>query len=76
MTNEQLKTAFFQIFNIEADLDMEDIQVMWEALMIKNNIQEPAKWDEFVSDINCMASAKWEFFSKIFDLYFETEFIF
>ena len=76
MTNEQLKNAFFQIFNIHAELDMDDVQVMWEALMIKNNIQEPPNWHEFISDINCMAAEKWEFFSKTFDAYFEAEIIF
>jgi hypothetical protein len=72
MTHEQLKLALFQIFNIENDsLDMDDIKSMWEALMLKNKILAPAEWDEFTDRINCMASEKFFFFSRMFDQYFQ-----
>lgn len=77
MTLEQLKTAFYQIFNIESELDMDDIQVMWEALMLKNKIQQPEEWEHFIMHINCMASQKFSYFSKVFDEHFNnSEFIY
>ena len=79
MTHEQLKKAFFEIFNIESELDMDDIQVMWEALMLKNNIPQPGYWEVFVDKVNCVSSEKFSFFSKVFDEYFnksEEEFIY
>ena len=70
MTNEQLKKAFFEIFNIESELDMDDIQVMWEALMLKNNIQQPEGWNKFVEYINCKSAEDYNYFSKVFNHYF------
>ena len=65
MTHEQLKKAFFEIFNIESELDMDDIQVMWEAIMLKNNIPQPERWEEFVDRINCLGAEQWFKFSKM-----------
>ena len=73
MTHEQLKKAFFEIFNIESELDMDDIQVMWEALMLKNNIPQPESWQKFINDINCMSAEKWSFFSNTFNACFENQ---
>ena len=77
MTNEQLKKAFFEIFNIESELDMDDIQVMWEALMLKNKIEQPEEWEHFIMHINCLSAEKFSYFSKVFDEHFNnSEFIY
>jgi len=52
------------------DLDMDDYQVMWEALMEKWGIKPPSLWEEFIDDINCTASESYNFFESVFWKYF------
>jgi len=50
------------------EMEMDEIQPMWEALLSVNKIKyDEAAWENFIIDINCMASNNWEYFSKIFD---------
>jgi hypothetical protein len=68
---KKLKIPFFHIMNIPSDdLDMDDIQVMWEALMLKNSIPIPENWGDFINEINCILSENQVWFNKKFDQYF------
>lgn len=54
------------------NLDMEDFMVMWKALMdhwgikMSNDI-----WEMFIEDVNCLKSDDKEWFTKLFNQYFE-----
>jgi len=51
-------------------LELDDYQVMWEALMLKWEIEKPENWEEFLDEINCLASNKYEWFTETFIKYF------
>lgn len=67
MKLEEFKETFYQIFNLENNLDMEDIQCMWEALLIRNNIEIPNTWEAFIEKINSVASGKRKHFYEVFE---------
>lgn len=48
------------------ELDMEDYQVMWEALMDRWGIETPPSWEQFIDKINCRASESYKYFESIF----------
>ena len=52
------------------ELDMDDYQVMWEALMERWGIEPPSQWEEFIEDINCSASGSYKYFETKFWQYF------
>lgn len=53
------------------DLDMEDFQVMWEALMNKWDIKiGEESWNSFIKEINCTASDRYSWFKQTFNRYF------
>lgn len=69
---EKLKDVMYNMFLDGAfpELDMDEYKVMWEALMEQWEIPVPKKWDEFLEEVNCKASNKYDYFTKIFDQYF------
>lgn len=54
-------------------MEMKDYEIMWEALMASWKIQTPEKWEEFIEEINCLMSNKYDWFSMTFDKYFKPE---
>ena len=52
-------------------LDMEDFLVMWQSLADQWNIRiEDDQWEEFIEEINSVASNRQSIFNEIFDKYF------
>ena len=52
-------------------LDMEDFLIMWQSLADQWNIRiEDDQWEEFIEEINCVASNRQNVFNEIFDKYF------
>lgn len=54
------------------DIDMEDFEVMWKALIDRWNIKiSDEMWENFIDEVNCTASDNEEWFTKTFNNYFE-----
>jgi DNA-binding MltR family transcriptional regulator len=52
-------------------LDMEDFMVMWQSVADKWQIYiADDQWEEFIEEINCVASNRQAIFNEIFDKYF------
>jgi hypothetical protein len=52
-------------------LDMEDFCVMWQSLADKWNIHiADDQWEEFIEEVNSVASNRQSIFNEIFDKYF------
>lgn len=47
-------------------LDMDDFQVMWEALMDHWGITPPETWERFIDQINVSASESYKYFERVF----------
>lgn len=67
MNPKDLMLTFFQMLNMEDNLRMEDLQVMWEALMKRNNIPLPEGWYEFIDNVNCISAIELPFFESQFN---------
>ena len=66
-----LETMYLMFLNSQTlELDMDDYQVMWEALMEKWGIEPPSAWEEFIEKINCRASESYKYFESQFWSYF------
>jgi hypothetical protein len=60
----------FSYDNLQLE-NMEDYQVMWEALIKRNNIViTDENWQGFIEDINCQAANKYSYFEQTFERYF------
>jgi ABC-type multidrug transport system ATPase subunit len=52
-------------------LDMEDFLIMWQSLAEQWNIRiEDDQWEEFIEEVNSVASNRQNVFNEIFDKYF------
>ena len=52
-------------------LDMEDFLIMWQSLADKWDIRiEDDQWEEFIEEVNSVASNRQSIFNEIFDKYF------
>ena len=52
-------------------LDMEDFLIMWQSLADQWNIRiEDDHWEEFIEEVNSVASNRQNVFNEIFDKYF------
>jgi DNA-binding MltR family transcriptional regulator len=52
-------------------LDMEDFMVMWQSVADRWDIRiADDQWEEFIEEINCVASNRQNIFNEIFDKYF------
>ncbi len=52
-------------------LDMEDFLIMWQSLADQWNIRiEDDQWEEFIEEVNSVASNRQSIFNEIFDKYF------
>jgi hypothetical protein len=69
---QQLLEAMYLMFKDSSglDLDMEDYQVMWEALMQRWGIEPPSEWEVFLDKINSSASESYKYFEVTFWQYF------
>ena len=69
---QELLEAMYLMFldSTGLELDMEDYQVMWEALMDRWGITPPESWEQFLDDINCRASESYKYFESKFWTYF------
>jgi hypothetical protein len=65
---QELLEAMYLMFldSTGLELDMEDYQVMWEALMDRWGITPPESWEKFLDDINCRASESYKYFESKF----------
>lgn len=53
------------------DLDMEDFEVMWEALMNKWQITISSdNWKSFLEEVNCLSSNRYDWFKQTFNKWF------
>lgn len=70
---EKLKDLMYNMFLDGAfpDLEMEDFEVMWLAIVERWEIKKPKLWDEFIEEVNCPYSNKYTWFSNVFDKYFQ-----
>lgn len=70
--HDKLKDVMYNMFLDGAfpELHMDEYKVMWEALMELWEIPTPRDWEGFLEDVNCRASNKYDFFTKVFDKYF------
>ena len=69
---QELLEAMYLMFldSTKLELEMEDFQVMWEALMERWGIEPPSQWEEFLYKINSSASESYKYFESIFWQYF------
>lgn len=70
---ELFKNVMYYMFNEESlpELTMEDMSVMWAALLNKWNIViHPNKWEQFLDEINCKKNEEYMSFSNKFNEYF------
>lgn len=52
-------------------LDMEDFLIMWQSLADQWNIRiDDDQWEEFIEEVNSVASNRQNVFNEIFDKYF------
>jgi ABC-type multidrug transport system ATPase subunit len=52
-------------------LDMEDFLIMWQSLADQWNIRiYDDQWEEFIEEVNSVASNRQNVFNEIFDKYF------
>lgn len=52
-------------------LDMEDYAIMWKSLADQWQIYlDDDQWDDFIEEINCVASNRHNIFTEIFDKHF------
>jgi hypothetical protein len=52
-------------------LDMEDFLIMWQSLADQWDIRiEDDQWEEFIEEVNSVASNRQSIFNEIFDKYF------
>jgi len=50
---------------------MEDFMVMWQSVADKWDVYiTDDQWEEFIEEINCVASNRQAIFNEIFDKYF------
>lgn len=52
-------------------LDMEDFLIMWQSLADQWDIRiDDDQWEEFIEEVNSVASNRQNVFNEIFDKYF------
>ena len=69
---QELLEAMYLMFldSTGLELEIDDYQVMWEALMERWGVEPPSHWEEFMEKINCRASESYKYFESIFWEYF------
>jgi hypothetical protein len=70
---EMLRETMYKMFkdNYLPNLDMEDFIVMWRALAEQWNCDTmDDDWEEFIEEINSVASNREQYFNEIFDKHF------
>lgn len=73
-TLDELKVVMFNHLRNDDDLDMEDLQCMWEALFLRRKIPLPAEWDFFLERVNSVyVSNNFDAFNDAFNAYISTE---
>ena len=70
-TLNHCKSVFYGSFFTDSDAEMEDFQVMWEAVLIRHNVPLPATWERFLHEINSKASDNYWHFAAIFNQHFK-----
>jgi DNA-binding MltR family transcriptional regulator len=71
--HQMLKETMYVMFknNHLPYLDMEDFMVMWQSLADRWDIRiADDQWEEFIEEVNCVASNRQNIFNEIFDKYF------
>ena len=71
--HKMLKETMYVMFKDDhlPYLDMEDFLIMWQSLADQWNIRiDDDQWEEFIEEINSVASNRQNVFNEIFDKYF------
>jgi hypothetical protein len=71
--HKMLRETMYVMFkdNYLPYLDMEDFLIMWQSLADQWNIRiEDDQWEEFIEEVNSVASNRQNVFNEIFDKYF------
>ena len=71
--HKMLKETMYVMFKDDhlPYLDMEDFLIMWQSLADQWNIRiEDDQWEEFIEEVNSVASNRQSVFNEIFDKYF------
>ena len=71
--HKMLKETMYVMFKDDhlPYLDMEDFLIMWQSLADQWNIRiEDDQWEEFIEEVNSVASNRQNVFNEIFDKYF------
>ena len=71
--HQMLRETMYVMFNDDhlPYLDMEDFLIMWQSLADQWNIRiEDDQWEEFIEEVNSVASNRQNVFNEIFDKYF------
>jgi hypothetical protein len=71
--HKMLKETMYVMFKDDhlPYLDMEDFLIMWQSLADQWDIRiEDDQWEEFIEEINSVASNRQSIFNEIFDKYF------
>jgi hypothetical protein len=71
---ERLRDAMYYMFldgvPLAENLDMQDCENMWLALMEHWNIPVPDTWGKFITDVNSTLSNDKAWFNHVFDVHF------
>lgn len=71
---EVLSSVIYNMFSYDnfPQLDMDDMEVMWKALIEKWEIKiSDEKYKEFIEEVNCPAADKYSWFINCFKKYFD-----
>jgi ABC-type multidrug transport system ATPase subunit len=71
--HKMLKETMYVMFKDDhlPYLDMEDFLIMWQSLADQWDIRiEDDQWEEFIEEVNSVASNRQSIFNEIFDKYF------
>jgi hypothetical protein len=71
--HKMLKETMYVMFKDDhlPYLDMEDFLIMWQSLADQWGIRiEDDQWEEFIEEVNSVASNRQSIFNEIFDKYF------
>ena len=71
--HKMLKETMYVMFKDDhlPYLDMEDFLIMWQSLADQWNIRiDDDQWEEFIEEVNSVASNRQNVFNEIFDKYF------
>lgn len=67
-----LTKAMFVIMNSPDEIyefDMDEIQALWEALLIYHKTPIPEWWDAFINEVNCVKAEDINWFTNLINKY-------